>query len=433
MKTAAYVGVSLALLIAAGCAPESDPDGEPPQSQSASADFQKQLLKQLISAHPGQVIELPAGKFQLNRSLSLNVDGVTIRGAGMDETVLSFKDQIQGAEGLLVNASDFTIEDLAIEDTIGDALKVNEGKNIIIRNIRVEWTNGPATENGAYGIYPVQTENTLVEGTVAIGASDAGIYVGQSRNVIVRNNRAEYNVAGIEIENTIGADVYNNIATNNTGGILVFNMPNLPQPGHSTRVYDNKVFANNVDNFGHEGTPVAAVPAGSGIVINSNDNVEIFNNEIADNDTANVIVSSYYTAGYYSDKSTQKDFDPYPEGIYIYDNQFKGGGSSPDHLELKALKLAKFGFNGSLPDILWDGVVDQAKLVEGELPTALKLCIDNGDAGIVNVDAANDFKNISTELAPHQCTLAKLPRIELEFDKPADQEVDVVQVEAADA
>ena len=435
MKTAAYMGVALAALLAAGCAPDSDTSGnKPEQSQtSASADFQKQLLKQLISAQSGDVIELPEGKFQLNRSLSLNVDGVTIRGAGMDKTILSFKDQIQGAEGLLVNASDFTLEDLAIEDTIGDALKVNEGKNIIIRNIRVEWTNGPATENGAYGIYPVQTENTLVEGNVAIGASDAGIYVGQSRNVIVRNNRAEYNVAGIEIENTIGADVYDNIATNNTGGILVFNMPNLPQPGHSTRVYNNKVFKNNVENFGHEGTPVAAVPAGSGIVINSNDNVEIFGNEIADNDTANVIVSSYYMAGYYTDKSTQEAFDPYPEGIYIYDNQFTGGGESPDHLELKALKLAKFGLGGNLPDVLWDGVVNQEKMVDGELPENLKLCIDNGDAGILNVDFSNNFKNITTDIAPHRCSIKKLPQIVLDFDQPAGEEADVAQLEAADA
>ncbi|AOS96986.1 hypothetical protein AUP74_01550 [Microbulbifer aggregans] len=432
MKTSAYLGVVLAALLAAGCSPEADKKSATAE-QAGAADFQKNLLKQLISAKPGDVIELPEGTFPINRSLSLNVDGVTIRGAGMDKTILSFKDQIQGAEGLLVNASDFTLEDLAIEDTIGDALKVNEGENIIIRNIRVEWTNGPATENGAYGIYPVQTKNTLVEGTVAIGASDAGIYVGQSQNVIVRNNRAEYNVAGIEIENTIGADVYDNVATNNTGGILVFNMPNLPQPGHSTRVYDNKVFANNTENFGHEGTPVAAVPAGSGIVINSNDYVEIFNNEIADNDTANIIVSSYYTAGYYSDKSTQEAFDPYPEGIYIYNNQFTGGGESPDHLELKALKLAKFGLSGSLPDILWDGVVNQDKLVDGKLPEPLKLCIDNGDAGIINIDASNDFKNISTDITAHQCTLEKLPQIVLDFDQPAGEDSKMAKLEAEDA
>ena len=168
------------------------------------------------------------------------------------------------------NASDFTIEDLALEDTKGDALKVVGGQNIIIRRVRTEWTNGPATENGAYGIYPVQTENVLIDGVVAIGASDAGIYVGQSRNVVVRNSRAERNVAGIEIENTIGADVYDNVAIGNTGGILVFNMPNLPQPGHTTRVYRNKVESNNHKNFGAPGSIVSGVPSGSGSVVLTN-------------------------------------------------------------------------------------------------------------------------------------------------------------------
>ena len=69
--------------------------------------------------------------------------------------------------------------------------------------------------------------------------------MGQSRNVVVRNSRAEYNVAGIEIENTVHADVHDNVARNNTGGILVFNMPDLPVAGHSTRVFDNEVTGNN--------------------------------------------------------------------------------------------------------------------------------------------------------------------------------------------
>ena len=64
-----------------------------------------------------------AGVHEITRSLSLSVPGVTIRGAGMDQSILSFRGQIQGAEGLLVTADDFAIEDLAIEDTVGDALR----------------------------------------------------------------------------------------------------------------------------------------------------------------------------------------------------------------------------------------------------------------------------------------------------------------------
>jgi len=374
--------------------------------------YQETLQTQLLDAKSGDIIRIPAGTFSFDRSLSLTVDGVTIKGAGMDQTILSFKNQVAGAEGLLITANDFTIEDLAIEDSKGDALKVNEGKNIIIRRIRTEWTGGPKTSNGAYGIYPVQTENVLMEGNVAIAASDAGIYVGQSKNVVVRNNRAEDNVAGIEIENTFDADVYDNIAINNTGGILVFNMPNLAQPGARTRVFNNEIRDNNLKNFGHEGTPVASVPAGSGIVVNSNDQVEIFGNKIHNNKTANIIISSIFSSGI-SQEGTQEDFDAYPEGIYIYDNTMSDGGKNPDGLDLQALKIAKFGPLGAFPDILWDGFVDQAKFVDGALPANLKLCVQNGAAEIFNVDGPNNFKNPTILTDGHNCALEKLPAIEL--------------------
>ena len=403
MRFAPLSVLALSVLLAA-CGEEPTP--------VVNLDFQKDLQTQLIKAKPGSVIEIPAGTYQLDRSLSLKVSGVTIKGAGMDKTILSFKGQKSGAEGLLVDASDFTIEDIAFEDTKGDSLKVVGGKNIIIRRVRTEWTNGPATENGAYGIYPVQTENTLIDGAVAIGASDAGIYVGQSRNVVVRNSRAERNVAGIEIENTIDADVYDNVATGNTGGILVFNMPNLPQAGRVTRVFRNKIEGNNHKNFGHKGTPVASVPAGSGVVINSNDDVEVFDNDIGDHKTANVIISSYFSTGY-TDLSTAENFDPYPEGIHIHDNRFGPGGESPDHLELKALKVSQFGLNGRLPDILWDGYVNLDILVDGKLPADRAICINNGEAGMINVDGPNNYKNISTEMADYRCSLPPLPAVKL--------------------
>src|SRR3546814_12986364 len=116
----------------------------------------------------------------------------------MDKTVRSFKGQRSGAEGLIVNADDFTLESLAIEDSKGDGVKVNEGENITIRGVRVEWTNGPDTDNGAYGLYPVQTRNVLIEDSLVIGASDAGIYVGPSPDVVVGRHSAAKPGAGVQ-------------------------------------------------------------------------------------------------------------------------------------------------------------------------------------------------------------------------------------------
>jgi parallel beta-helix repeat protein len=402
----------LFITVALGAALAGCGKHEAPAQNAADASFEAKLQEQLLDAKPGSVIDIPAGHYALKRGLSLRTDGVTIKGAGMDKTVLSFKGQLVGPEGLLVNANDFTIANLAIEDTKGDALKINQGKNITIHGVRIEWTDGPKTTNGAYGLYPVKTQNVLVEDSVVIGASDAGIYVGQSNNIIVRRNRAEHNVAGIEIENSVNADVYENTATKNTGGILVFNMPNLSQAGHATRVFKNKVFENNNDNFAAKGAAVASVPAGSGMVVNSNDKVEIFDNDIADNKTSNIIIASYFSTNYYNTRGVAADYNPYPKGIYVYGNRLKGGGDSPDGLKLKTLKTAVYGLSGHFPDVLWDGYSDPKDLVNGLPPANDRICIQDIN-GVLNADGAHDYKSPSTDTKPYQCTLPKLPPVVL--------------------
>ena len=379
-------------------------------SASAAPFSETTLQELLLDAQPGDVIEIPAGTFSFDRSLLLNVDGVTIRGAGIDETILSFANQVVGAEGLLVSASDFTIEHLAIEDTAGDALKINEGENITIRAVRTEWTGGYATDNGAYGIYPVQTKNLLIEDSVAIGASDAGIYVGQSNNVIVRNNRAEFNVAGIELENTVGADVYGNVATNNAGGILVFNLPGLSQRGEGARIFDNDVVANNTENFSLPGAIVSKVPAGSGVLVMANDRVEIFGNRIADNRSVNIGVTSSFTFDINGEDDPR--FDGYPEGLHIHDNELSGGGDNPDGI-LAALHSIVFPNGGVLPDIVWDGVVDQAKLIDGAQRPEDRLCVQETDAEVLDADAANNFAAPTIGAEEFECTLESLDPIDL--------------------
>jgi hypothetical protein len=158
---------------------------------------------------------------------------------------------------------------------------------------------------------------------------------------------------------------------------------------------------------------VASVPAGTGIIVNSNPQVEIFDNDIADNQTANLIISSYFSTGYMNKTGVAAAYDPYPSAIYVYGNRFSGGGNAPDGVKLQALRVAVFGLNGHISDILWDGFVDKAKLVDGKLDPARAICIENGDAGVLNADGPEGYKNPSTDKAPYACTLPKLPPVEL--------------------
>lgn len=308
----------------------------------------ERLLEALIMAEPGDMILIGAGRYDLTEGLSLAVDDVTVRGEGSDATVLSFKGQTASGEGLLVTSNKVVLEDFAVEDSKGDGVKSKGSDQITFRNLRVEWTAGPKAENGAYGVYPVSSKNVLIDGVLVRGASDAGIYVGQSENIIVRNSIAEYNVAGIEIENSVGADVFGNIARHNTGGILIFDLPNLPvQGGRDIRVFDNDMVDNDTPNFAPAGNIVGMVPRGMGLMVMANRNVHVFDNRFERNGTAHVLINAY---------PNDYDDDNYmfvPRGVYVHDNHYGEGGSEPDG---EVGKLISDLSGTPVPDIVWDGV-----------------------------------------------------------------------------
>jgi parallel beta-helix repeat protein len=374
--------------------------------------FQKDLQERLLRARPGETVEIPAGRFELTRTITLTGKaGITLRGAGMDRTVLSFKGQTTGAEGLKVSADGFTLEGLTLQDTKGDAFKVERSDGVTVRNVKTEWTRGPHRDNGAYGIYPVQCSNVLIEGAVAIGASDAGIYVGQSQNVIVRRSRAERNVAGFELENTKQGELVDNEAIGNTGGMLVFDLPDLPvQGGRDIRVHRNVIRGNNEPNFAPSGNIVGKVPTGTGVMIMANDSVEVFDNTIEDHRTMNLAVVSYYVT---EEKIKDARYDPFPEGIAVHGNRFAKGGYDPaggSALQSKKVMLAlRLRVGTPFPDVVWDGV-----LRDGAAVKDARLCVrGNGAASFANLDAVHDFANVVRDAAPHDCELPSVPAVSL--------------------
>ena len=336
----------------------------------AGPNAHERLQEAMILMKDGDTLIIDSGNYIFEDSLSLDVDNVTIKGKGMNETILDFKDQKTGAQGLLVTSDKVTLEGFSIKDAKGDALKVIGSKGINMINLKTEWTGGPKSSNGAYGFYPVESEDVLIDGCIAIGASDAGIYVGQSRNIIVRNSIAQYNVAGIEIENSYYADVYNNLASHNTAGILVFDLPDLPQQGgHHIRVFDNKAIDNDTDNFAPEGNIVGEVPRGTGIIIMANSDVEIFNNLISGNGTVNLSIVSY------GDETDDKNYYPHPKRIQVHNNNYGPSGFDPD-LETGDLAKALYEISdGNMPDIFWDGVLPLSQIILGQ-PKDEQLIID---------------------------------------------------------
>ena len=380
----------------------------------AQSDIQKKIQTDLIMVEDGGVVEIPAGHFTLSKPLSLDgKKNVTIKGAGINKSTLSFKGQKEGAEGLKVtNAENIKLIDFAVEDTKGDAIKTQDVNGIQFIRVKTAWTGKPNKKNGAYGVYPVQCQNVLIDECVAIGASDAGIYVGQSDNIVVKNCRAEYNVAGIEIENSTNADVYNNVATNNTGGILIFDLPGLiKKKGGNVRVYNNKLIENNYKNFAPKGNIVGEVPSGTGILILSTSDVEVFNNEITDNKTFGVGIASYLVT---ERPIKDETYNPYPTQIYVHDNTFKRKKQLPSFKNKLGIALW-LKFKRDLPSIVWDGIADKNQLDEnGILKAAHSICVKNNiNATFANLDAGNKFKNLSKDATLFNCERAELKGAEM--------------------
>jgi len=342
------------------------------------------LLDAVNSLTDDTVIVLAASVYELDNQVTVrNADGVQLVGQGMDETILDFAGSTAQTNGVDVVGDGFVVQDLTVRDAKKDGIRVEDSDQVTFRRIKATWSGGALSTNGSYGIYPVKSSNVLVEDSVAEFASDAGLYVGQCQHVIVRRNVVHDNVAGLEIENTQFADVYENEAYDNTGGIVVFDLPGNPIVGRDVRFYDNHIHNNNHENFAPGGT-VAQIPPGTGTFALASRRVEITNNTYENNQTLDIAllnglviesdpmqwaISKTAIVGDMTGLAAtdvDQDVDNYynfrSTNIVVSGNSHSGGGTNPnggDGLapDLGALMFWLYGANDTdVDNVLYDGL-----------------------------------------------------------------------------
>jgi parallel beta-helix repeat protein len=331
------------------------------------------------SMDPGTTLVLGAGTFTLTNQITIRTSGAHLIGQGIDTTTLDFGSTTAQVNGVDAMGDDFLIQDLTVLDARKDGIRVEASKGVVYRRIRVTSTTASATTNGAYGIYPVRSQNVLVENSIAENASDAGLYVGQCQHVIVRNNHVSGNVAGLEIENTQYADVFGNTAEDNTGGIVVFDLPGNPIVGRDVRLHGNVIRNNNHVNFGAAGTTVASIPVGTGTFAMASRRVEITGNTYENNHTGDIALISGLAiesdrtkwtlptsqlSGIYADlgllagatAGTIMNFRG--ENIVVAGNKHAGSGTMPDTADPLNLGLLLALGSGDRPvdNVLYDAV-----------------------------------------------------------------------------
>lgn len=375
----------------------------------------QQALRQALieQAEEGDVVCLEAGTFEFTSQLDVDINGITLQGASQEETTLSFAEAGAGASrGIYITGNDVTVRDFRIENTPGDAIEANTVDNIAMIDLTVWWDCDECTENGAYGVYPVKASGVLVHGCTVKGAADAGVYVGQSKWVRVSNNIVFGNVAGIEIENTVDSEVVNNDVYDNTGGILLFNLPGPEiQGGERSLVHYNDVYENNTRNFAEPGTVVADVPAGTGVMIVATSNNEVRDNLIEDNVSFAVLIVNYLDL-LGEDWQNNEEFSRISQGNVVISNSLSNNGR--DIQGFSGLIATILGISGNeedpMPDVVYDGChIDPEYGLEGEF--APNCAADNTPAATyANFDYCGDPKGVNAVFeSPAPCAPLDLP------------------------
>lgn len=381
------------------------------------------IIEAFLSVENSTWIELAAGQYKFE---NLSIDGgnmIKISGAGIDKTILDFSSQKTGGEGITIaNVNNFIISDMKIMDSEGDLLKIRDGKTVVMKNLAAVWSKEGDSTNGGYGLYPVKCDGVVIDGCYVEGASDAGIYVGQSNDAVIKNSKAYRNVAGCEVENTTNAEVYDNEFYGNAGGLLIFDLPGLSKRGGKIKVYKNYIHDNNYKNFAPSAsfgtsTGVGNCPPGSGILHVATSDVEIYNNKIINNNTGSIYVVSGLILDENAIDKIGDNYYPFPKNVSIHDNEMSKQATFPaaayDHELGKKLILIHTYLNSVDPEnhpylqqIVIDGINSNI-MTGGTDANPDKLCIKETAS---NLFLNSDFINAgtpewapSTDITPYIC------------------------------
>jgi hypothetical protein len=226
------------------------------------------------AARPGDTIVVAAGIY--HQSVAIMKNGITLRGVGPRLTIIKPPRDPQGqpcfkrfGSGVCVvgeigaggsiesRTAGVTVTNLAVKNFPAFGVFSFGSKGLAVRN---SLTVG----NREYGIARFESVGGIIEGNVAKGDGEAGIYVGDSRpaNVLVADNRVSNNLFGIFIRHASHIVISHNVGTSNCQGILVLDDG---QPGGASDI----TIRYNVMNRNNDACPAGEGPPleGGGILL----------------------------------------------------------------------------------------------------------------------------------------------------------------------
>lgn len=363
------------------------------------SDVHQQLQQQLATARPGDTIHLPEGFFEFDTPLRIDsLRHITIIGQGMEKTIFSFRYQRNEEGGFIITGDSILLTDFTIQDARGAAIRLHQCRQLSILRVRTSWSDGPDEGNGPAGIAATNCSGMLIDSCEVFFSSRAGISIGLSDSITVRNSLASGNVAGISIENCRQTTLHDNRCEGNTAGILIAELPNTDfGPGGSCLIYNNLIKDNNLSNFSPSGNIYASLPPGTGIYLIATRQTAIYDNEISGHKTVGAAITSYPFAEL---PWTDTLYYPYAHDISLSDNQFQRKKSLPD-LSTGFGQMVNILFAGKPQDILYDGITDTLRPVG---PNPMNICIlqDPARLRFASLDAGNNYDKVSKDMTAYQ-------------------------------
>jgi parallel beta-helix repeat protein len=268
------------------------------------------------AAAPGDTIVVAPGTYS-GPTISVKTSGLTITGSNaaiIDATGNTFGITVgttlafaPGPACPAYGVSNFKIRGLSVRNA-------KETGIFLFGVDKFQVVGGNYLNNAKYGIFPRCSRDGLISQNSAGGGNDATIYVGVDKNTVVEKNLLTNGELGIELESTDNSVVRNNLLTENTTGIFVIVLPNLPKFSTETALIErNVVYKNNRPNPFPQvtceapNTPPGCIPftddlqllpSGVGILNVGGHKVTIRNNVVTNNNTVGVgVVENPFGAG----------------------------------------------------------------------------------------------------------------------------------------
>jgi parallel beta-helix repeat protein len=334
--------------LAVGCGDDDDAADSgvtvrPGESIQAAVDAA--LPGDTIKVMPGDYTETHAGRaaVRITKPLKLlamsNLPGTKVR-------ILPGPGQ---TNGILVEPENFGDPDVDGVEINGFTVEGFENNGIwlrFVKNFTIE--NNESIDNLENGIWPTLSANGLVKDNVSYGSLDSALWVEASEDVRVVGNDLHHSPTGLEVTVSYEITAENNDIHDNTVGVGLYHPSSAGLPPLEPferngywHILDNDIHDNNFPNPAPEGSIVAELPPGIGILVTGVDNLDIQNNRIENNDFLGISIVDYclVVAGTQADctENPPQVEDVVPEYNRVIGNTLVNNHSDPAPSPFQAL------------------------------------------------------------------------------------------------